>query len=84
MFYGLIALVVVLLLLVGGSGILGYSILSSPLAICTHILTYHLGDQDAQDGCSYKLAKEYQDIDYCNAIANSDLQKECAKLTAAY
>lgn len=83
-FYGIIGVVVVLLLLVGGGGIMGYSILTSPLAVCTHVLTYHLGDQDALDGCSYKLAKEYQDIEYCNAIENNALQKECVKIIAAY
>jgi len=79
-FIGIIVVIVVLLLLVGGGGILGYSLLASPLAICTHVLTYHIGDQDALDGCSYKLAKEYKDIEYCNTIANNNLQKECVKV----
>ncbi len=83
-FYGIIAVIVVLFLFLGGTGIMGYSVLSSPIATCTYVVEYHLGDQDAQDGCLYKLAKEYNDVAYCNAILHADLQKECVKVITAY
>ena len=82
LFYILVGTLLVLLLLVGAGGIIGYSTITSPKAFCGYVVSYHIGDDDAQDGCYYKLAKEYHDIMYCNSILNPELQKECAKVVS--
>ena len=87
-FYGLIGVLLALVLIIGIGSFAGYATITSPKTACSYVLYYHLGDDDALDGCSYKLAKEYQDITYCNSIINPELQKECVKVvslsTSAY
>ena len=66
-----------------GSSVVGYFAYvsaSNPLIFCDYVITHNFGDQDAQDGCNYKLAKELNAIEYCNGIKNPDLQKECVKV----
>lgn len=79
-YYGLVATIIILLVVFTAGGLVGYASVTSPKTFCSYITTYHVGDQDAQDGCYYKLAKEYRDIDFCNGIQNGDLQKECARI----
>ncbi len=80
-FFGLVFTIVILFLLMGSGAMIGYSIATSPKAMCNFVVKHNVGDQDAIDGCYYKLAKEYGDIDYCNSIKNNDLQKECVRVT---
>lgn len=81
-FLGLIA-IIVLLLLVGVVGsVITYSFMITPKKFCSYIVEYKVGDQDVQDGCYYKLAKEYSDVDFCNGVKNIELQKECVRVVS--
>lgn len=79
-FYGLVIALVLLVVIFTFASFFAYSAVVTPKTFCGYITEYKVGDQDAQDGCYYKLAKEYSDIEFCNGILNKDLQKECARI----